>query len=379
VQADLLENLLVLTGGMRRERMVQTQGVYVRDERGVFPGVGGVGSTLSDRSTGTTYSAGFVLNLTRHVAVFGNKANNFLPSNQSVVDISGSPADPIQGDGYDAGIRWSVFGGKLQGSVEKFSTEQSNLTDGTLIGIKKTGIAAIWGAIDLNRVPNETWQDFRTLRTDGYEFQLVGNPTDNLRLMLTASRNTAVLKMRGRTLQRYIAEHRALWLANAGLASNSTLAPTVGGILTRIDAELANDLTEVGRPLTRTSRLQVSTVARYKFGADTRLRGFAVGTASYWRGAPIIGYHTLPGSVLYDITQPYYGAEKLNIDVFLDYSRTTPKRRVRWDSQLRVQNVLDDRTAKPWTALDDGTGGRFVQQRLFPEALGVSLSTTFAF
>ncbi len=37
------------------------------------------------------------------------------------------------------------------------------------------------------------------------------------------------------------------------------------------------------------------------------------------------------------------------------------------------------REISPWTAVDDGTGGRFVEQRLLPNALGVSLSSTFRF
>ena len=37
-----------------------------------------------------------------------------------------------------------------------------------------------------------------------------------------------------------------------------------------------------------------------------------------------------------------------------------------------MQNVLDTRNPSPWTALDDGTGGRFVEQRLMPNARGWS-------
>ena len=63
----------------------------------------------------------------------------------------------------------------------------------------------------------------------------------------------------------------------------------------------------------------------------------------------------------------------------MEYSRVIHRKRVRWETQLRAQNVLNTRTPAPWTALDDGTGGRFVEQRLFPNALGVSLSTKVAF
>gem|GEM_PF-7029457 len=55
------------------------------------------------------------------------------------------------------------------------------------------------------------------------------------------------------------------------------------------------------------------------------------------------------------------------------------KKRIRWESQLRVQNIRNTRSVAPWTALDDGSGGRFVEQRLLPSALGISLSSTVRF
>jgi hypothetical protein len=55
------------------------------------------------------------------------------------------------------------------------------------------------------------------------------------------------------------------------------------------------------------------------------------------------------------------------------------KKRIRWEAQLRAQTVLNNRSVAPWTALDDGTGGRFVEQRLLPSALGIALSSTFRF
>ena len=87
----------------------------------------------------------------------------------------------------------------------------------------------------------------------------------------------------------------------------------------------------------------------------------------------------MPGTALFDITQPFFGAKTFNVDAWVDYSRVIWQKRVRWEAQLRVQNVMNNRNVAPWTAVDDGTGGRFVEQRLLPSALGVSLSSTFRF
>ena len=149
--------------------------------------------------------------------------------------------------------------------------------------------------------------------------------------------------------------------------------------MTVITNEVANDKLTLGIRQTRSSEWQFSGMGRYRFDPGSRLKGFAVGSAFIWRNEPVIGYKVFPGKTLFDITQPFFGAKTFNLDAWVEYSRVILRKRVRWETQLRAQNVLNTRTPAPWTALDDGTGGRFVEQRLFPNALGVSLSTKFAF
>ena len=378
-QADLLDNLLVGTFGVRRDKVLQEQGVYVRDANGVFPPVSGSSGTLATNDGGRTYSAGVVLNATKVVSLFANQANNFVPSNQSTVNIDGVTAAPIEGEGYDVGLKFTLLGGKLQGSINKFSTTQKNVTDNTLSGQKRAAINAIWDAIDLNRVPNPQWGEFKSTQTEGYEFQLVGNPTSNLRLMLTGSKNITIIDDRGARLFAYIDRNLPEWRTKAATPVNSTLGATVGALATLITNEAANDKLTLGIRQTRSSEWQFSGVARYRFDPTSRWKGFALGNAFTWRDEPVIGYKVRPGTALFDISQPFFGGKTFNVDAWIEYSRVISQKRIRWESQLRVQNVFNTRNVAPWTAVDDGTGGRFVEQRLLPSALGVSLSSTFRF
>ena len=378
-QADLLDNLLVGTFGVRRDKVLQEQGVYVRDANGVFPPVSGSSGTLATNDRGRTYSAGVVLNATKVVSLFANQANNFVPSNQSTVNIDGVPAAPIEGEGYDVGLKFTLLGGKLQGSINKFSTTQKNVTDNTLSGQKRAAINAIWDAIDLNRVPNPQWGEFKSTQTEGYEFQLVGNPTSNLRLMLTGSKNITIIDDRGARLFAYIDRNLPEWRTKAATPVNSTLGATVGALATLITSEAANAKLTLGIRQTRSSEWQFSGVARYRFDPTSRWKGFALGNAFTWRDEPVIGYKVRPGTALFDISQPFFGGKTFNVDAWIEYSRVISQKRIRWESQLRVQNVFNTRNVAPWTAVDDGTGGRFVEQRLLPSALGVSLSSTFRF
>lgn len=232
----------------------------------------------------------------------------------------------------------------------------------------------------MNRVPPATWTDFKNTETRGYEFQLVGNPTSQLRLMLTASRNITRVPERGIRLFPYIERNLAEWRAKASTpVANTAYGTTVGQVVTAITNEMANDRLLFGIRQTRSAEWQFSGMGRYRFAPASRLAGFAVGSSFVWRDEAVIGYKVRPGTTLFDITQPFFGAKTFNLDAWVDYSRALLRKRIRWEAQLRVQNVLDDRSPKPWTALDDGTGGRFVEQRLLPNALGVSLSSKFSF
>ena len=379
IQAKLLDDLLVFTGGMRSDRVLLGSALYTQSSLGVFPDIAHSSSTLEQRSRDTTYSVGAVLNATKWLSLFANKATNFVPSNQSTVTINRSSAPPTEGQGYDFGLRFNFFGGKVQGSIDRFSSSQSNILDNTLTANNMTAaISAIWQAIDPNRDPG-TWGDFQTQRTIGTEYQLVGNPTPNLRLMLTASQNKPTVADRGALLFAYVNANLPTWQSNANTPVNTTLGTNVAAMIKIINTNIANDKATIGIGQTDVYQWHFSGTARYLLPGEGWWKGLAVGGTFYSLSRPTIGFHVLPGTANFDVTQPFYGSETLNVGAFVDYSRYLLHKRIRWDTQLRVQNLLDDRTAKPWTALDDGSGGRFVVERLMPNAIGGSISTKFSF
>ena len=60
-----------------------------------------------------------------------------------MVTIDGATAPARKGEGYDVGIKFSALGDKLQGSIDKFSTEQINTLAAELGGLKRGAIDAI--------------------------------------------------------------------------------------------------------------------------------------------------------------------------------------------------------------------------------------------
>jgi len=378
-QFDLLENLAVGTFGYRRERVMLDQAVYTRDSRGVFPEIENPSGTLSRTSRGETYSAGMVIHPTRHFSLFANRATNFVPPGSAVnLSIDGIPAEPTEGVGYDAGIKLNFLDGRITASLGNFATEQQNVLD-SLNGSKAGAIAAIWNSVDLNRAPPATWTGFKNTKTVGYELQLVGNPTRNLRLMVTGSKNLTTTASRGADVFAYVDRHLPEWRQKASTPVISNLGDTVGDMVKIVTDEVANDKTQIGLRQTRNSEWQLSGVGRYKFDETSRLKGFAIGSAFTWRDAPAIGFAVLPGTQLFDIRRPFFGSDYLNVDGWIEYSRFLRNRRVRWETQLRAENLTNPRTAAPTSAVDDGSGGRWTEIRSLPRGLGVSLTSKFSF
>jgi outer membrane receptor protein involved in Fe transport len=378
-QANLLDNLVVVTGGLRRDESVLSQTDYDEDARGVFSQGPWGGTPLPAlKGVGRPYLFGVVWNAHPNASLFFNRSTNYQAVNQSTRTLAEELLPPRRGQGIDTGLKFSLLRDRISGSVTYFETRQQNINDTTIRGSKTNWINAIWDAIDSSRRVDPSWGDVRAQKTRGWEYQVVANPTPSFRLMANASRNISVLEEQGQFTFKYLAANYPGWLARASTPVVSNDGRTVGDIVTLIQRQESDDRQLIGIRQTRVFEWQANIVGRYQFDHGTRLKGFAVGSAYRWRNAPVIGY-ARRGAML-DLTRPFYSVASDNVDAWVEYSRTftVMDRKVRWVAQVRVQNVWDDRTMLPWTAEDDGTGRRVIFSRRTPGARQFVLSSTFS-
>ncbi len=386
--ALMFDELLSLTGGLRRDELLITSVNYVKDARGIWPDARGGAGLPEQRFVGQPYLFGAVVNVHKNFGLFYNRATNYRSFNQSARTINQALIPTRAGKGLDTGLKFN-WGNLLSGSVTYFETSQTNTLDGSLRGKKGAWINSIWEVIDSSKRPDlvVNWTDLKDEKTRGTEIELVANPTKNLRLYATASRNINFMVDHGATVFAYLAENYPVWQAKAStplLASLSDGA-TVGDLIPKIQAEASDDKLVIGQKQTRVYEWQTNLITRYQFDRASTLKGLAVGTALRWRAAPIIGYYrkvtvNTPLGLL-DPSRPIMGVPSTNGDVWLDYSRTftVANRKVRWAGQLRVQNFWNDRTAMPWSADVNDAGSVFMQQRRAPGERQYVLSSTFEF
>jgi iron complex outermembrane receptor protein len=386
--AVLFDELLSLTGGLRRDELLITSVNYVKDARGLWPDAHAGSGLPAQRGVGRPYLFGAVLNVHRSVGLFYNRATNYRSFNQANRTINQTLIPTQAGEGLDTGLKFNL-GNLLSGSVTYFETSQTNILDNTLRGKKAAWINSIWEVVDPSRRPDLSinWTDLKDQKTRGTEIELVANPTKNLRVYATASRNINLMVDHGAILFAYLAENYPVWQARASTPLLTSLSDgtTVGDLIPKIQAEASDDKLVIGQRQTRVFEWQTNLITRYQFDRDSVLKGLAVGAAFRWRTAPIIGYYRTPTTNtplgILDPSRPIVGRPSTNGDVWLDYSRTVTvaDRKVRWSAQLRVQNLWNDRTALPWSADVDNSGSVFLQQRRTPGERQFILSSGFGF
>ncbi|WP_414660677.1 TonB-dependent siderophore receptor [Horticoccus sp. 23ND18S-11] len=386
-QALLFDDFLSLTGGLRRDELLITSVNYVKAANGLWPDARGGAAAPVLRDVGRPYLFGAVVNVHKNFGLFYNRATNYRGFNQSNRTINQELIPTQAGEGVDTGLKFNL-GGLVSGSVTYFETSQTNSLDNTMRGRKAAWINSIWEVLDPSKRPDlvTNWTDLKDQKTRGTEFELVANPTKNLRVYATASRNTNSLVDHGAILFAYLAQNYPGWQAKGSTPLLTSLSDgtTVADLIPKIQAEASDDLLVIGQKQTRVYEWQTNLITRYQFENDTALKGFAIGTAVRWRAAPIIGYYRKPTintplGVL-DPSRPINGSASTNLDAWLDYGRTftVANKKVRWSGQFRVQNVWNDRTAQPWSADVDNTGTVFLQQRKTPGERQFILSSTFS-
>lgn len=204
----------------------------------------------------------------------------------------------------------------------------------------------------------------------GYEFELVANPTENLRIFLNYSRSSLQQSNLGPEQKAYIAQWHDFWLqGNNGrvlLDGSGQLAPvaddgdavteTVAEQIKVMDQALFNSLVlpEGQRPRSNIP-YKLNLVMNYSF-LTGRLKGFSIGTATSYRSGEVVGY---------DLTtrEPRFGKSTTMVNGMLGYKGRAKwiGRDVRWSVQLNVNNLLDETDILP---MRTSTAGEIIGYRL---------------
>ena len=407
------DDRIVPTFGWRRDasyaRTLPTATVTYNGLAGYVPDAGKVDVYKGDalhrltyvETAGQTRTQGIVIHPLRSIGLTYNQSQNFTPQSGFVVNLLGQPIAPTAGKGKDYGIKFSFLGGKILGSLTRYTTSQVGVAANTLrAGFGAGGMATPAVAIASTMFTqtgnpifttypwpygNLAWSNTSDVDSKGYEFSLTANVTPNWRLMANMSRQTAVASNYGGTETLWHATQLAYITANypqylntlagTGIRGfNETIAQHFQDVQTIISA--AQSLS--GRSDARQAKYAGNFVTAYDFTAGP-LKPFGVGATFQWRSKMAIGYAFQPGStVLYNPNVPYYSQTQQPVGLLANY-KFTLGRNVRVRVQLNADGINIGQGLLPLTATDSGNVTPVVVRYLVRGGTTYALSTNFDF
>ena len=325
----------------------------------------------------TTYSYGGVFHVMPWVSVFANYAETWSPPGVNLT-IDGAAFGSVVSDGWDAGLRLSLFAGKLNVSAIRYEGTQSNLTVSTgsngqninnIIGANVVGDLSLSGKNirGLQDVPR-TYSDTVARQTDGYEFEVVANLARGWRLLGNAAfanatqgdalaGTLAYLAKNEGTLKQILTDSGVsvssgnVASVNPGITSaNSPDAVSAANSWNGLQDTLKN--TTVGyQKITRLNEATANLFTDYTFQSGT-FKDFRVGAGVNYRGKEVIGFRgsdtirnpANPNAAIddpsVDAFTPVYNPSYYTATLMFGYTNKLFGLPMRMD--LRIDNVLDE-------------------------------------
>jgi hypothetical protein len=323
-----------------------------------------------------------------------NRSNNFLPvPNASWVDPLGRPAPNSLGQTVDYGLRFSLLQGRLALGVNQFTTSadnQSRNANGSVGGTR-----AILGRLRTNyKVPGDPYfkdlaeaggypvdtgntSDTWSYVAEGYEMNLVYNPSRHWRVSLSGSVNTNKLgthleavgaylyadsKYQGLgTWKKFASELRKIEAGQTSSIFNLNPATATA------KAQAAEDALFIEQQTAAQEKTYLDDVAlngvttarngKYAFNGlvtrvfnEGRLKGWTVGGNFRWRSENTIGYQRLTNAAgvpngRIDVDRPLHGDQFWDLGAMVSYQRRIFNH-VNLRTQLNIQNLPNWQTPR---------------------------------
>lgn len=295
--------------------------------------------------SGNTFTRGVVVHAIKNqLALYYNRANNF--QDNGVAEVIGpvgnlTPIGNRSGEGQDAGVKFWLFDGKIGASLGWYETadgNQSTSMDGNFF----VWAEAIWSA--MGQTVDLAGVDTRSLKSEGYEFELTANPTSQITLtfnLKTAETVTSKLYPWGKA---YLAANRATWLAaNQNTPIEQPGVPpgsTIGSLIQGLDDLMVVLTAPEGRSPFQDRETTANFFGRYRFSNNGPLKGFAIGAGVQYRGGSLIAYRTETDD------QPVYSPDYYLGNAMISYGRKL-NNKLHLKLQLNIDNLFNLQDPQP--------------------------------
>jgi len=292
--------------------------------------VGVVGGKTVTNVSPFSKNIGAVYFLNKWLGAYGNFSETFQAPGAGESLIDGRPPGISRSKGYDAGFKFELMDGRISGTIDYYSTEQSDRLD--FRNTRQTEINRIWTNLNRAELATVAYRDTQTYKGTGYELDFTANPTRNLSVLFNwALPKTKAIELRP-GLRAYFDENVAQW--QAGVTDPNISQANRDQIQKDIDA-IRSDLSGAvpGVTLNNTYKYTGNVYATYTF-RDGALKNFAFGAGANFRGKSKYG-NTLVSPFDY-----LYGDSYYIVSAHVGYTHRFGS--VTGKFQLNVANLLDE-------------------------------------
>jgi hypothetical protein len=216
--------------------------------------------------------------------------------------------------------------------------------------------------VRIEREPRDSPIATSDLVTEGFEIDLVANPTDNWRLQLNVGKAEAITSNGAPEQKRLVDYMNEQWAKSGifGLRDSITFGAAAGHErrwIARVNSPLDAFLTKEGTTVPELRKWRANLITNYQFSGDTALKGWSVGGAARWLDEITIGFPTFVnelGSITPDLSSPINAPDQFSGDLWIGHQRKLNDK-IDWRIQLNVRNAFGDNDDIPVAADPDGT------------------------
>ena len=343
-QSNFFEDRLVATLGYRHDRLDYSKLPTIRDANGVL--TLDAANPLSQDFSADTTTLGLVYHLTDQLSLFANRSDSRnLPNiNQRILGIGVPPM--AEGEGTDMGLKLNLFDGRLYATLNYYTTDYRNTTEwGNIFAdVTSRNNRFLQSFVDAGLITAAD-RDARLLdanayledrESEGWELELIANPTDNWRISLNLSTNEVIKTNIMNEIAEWAAVNTAYWIDVAGedflLGGGDwdTLGNNIGWMMDYINQQTSFN----GYPARGERGLGASLYTRYQF-KEGAISGFFIGGGARYQDANVIAI--VDGDEI-------KGEDLFLVDLMLGYQFETTLlgRETTVDLQLNIANALDE-------------------------------------
>lgn len=343
VQSFFWNDRIVTTVGYRRDRLDYETLEMTRDANGVL--TLDPGNVTSRVFNADTMSLGLVFHLTDQISAFANSSNTMNLPNLSQRLIGYELPPMPEGTGTDLGLKFDLFSGRLYATVNYYTTDFENTTEWGNINadVAARNTRFLQAFVDAGLI-TEGERDARLIdangyledrKSDGWEFEVIANPTDNWRITANFSINHVEKENIMTEVIAWADEAVDYWLSVAdpdfllGGGDWDTLGANIGWMTDYLEDEVAFN----GRQARGEREYGASLYTRYFFN-EGWMNGFSIGGGLRYQS---------PNTITWVDEELIEGKSLFLTDLVLGYNFELDygTRRLPVELQLNVSNLFD--------------------------------------